>query len=78
VGGVWRSPVQEIIVTILPDRGISIRIRPQPTVGLHFSNLALLTRLTHRSYVNGPDSVAIMSDEFLGDAVLDFIVGVGL
>lgn len=47
-------------------------------LGLPFSNLALLTRaLTHRSYVNeNPDS---MEDnerlEFLGDAVLDFVVG---
>ena len=47
-------------------------------LGLHFSKLSMLTRaLTHRSYVNeNPDA---MEDnerlEFLGDAVLDFIVG---
>ena len=47
-------------------------------LGLSFSNLSLLTRaLTHRSFVNeNPNS---MEDnerlEFLGDAVLDFIVG---
>jgi ribonuclease-3 len=46
-------------------------------LGLSFSNLALLTRaLTHRSYTNensaGEDNERL---EFLGDAVLDFIVG---
>jgi len=47
-------------------------------LGLPFSNLALLTRaLTHRSYVNeNPDSLEDNERlEFLGDAVLDFIVG---
>jgi ribonuclease-3 len=45
---------------------------------LSFSNLALLTRaLTHRSYVNeNPDSLEDNERlEFLGDAVLDFVVG---
>lgn len=46
-------------------------------LGLSFSNLSLLTRaLTHRSYTNensaGEDNERL---EFLGDAVLDFIVG---
>ncbi len=46
-------------------------------LGLSFSNLALLTRaLTHRSYVNEYESVEDNERlEFLGDAVLDFIVG---
>jgi ribonuclease-3 len=47
-------------------------------LNLPFSNLSLLTRaLTHRSYVNeNPDSVDDNERlEFLGDAVLDFIVG---
>jgi ribonuclease-3 len=47
-------------------------------LGLTFSNLALLTRaLTHRSYVNEhPDALEDNERlEFLGDAVLDFIVG---
>jgi ribonuclease-3 len=47
-------------------------------LGLPFSNLALLTRaLTHRSYVNeNPQAVDDNERlEFLGDAVLDFIVG---
>lgn len=47
-------------------------------LNLPFSNLALLMRaLTHRSYVNeNPNSVEDNERlEFLGDAVLDFIVG---
>jgi ribonuclease-3 len=46
-------------------------------LGLSFSNLALLTRaLTHRSFVNEYPAVEDNERlEFLGDAVLDFIVG---
>ncbi|NWG35098.1 MAG: ribonuclease III [Chloroflexi bacterium] len=47
-------------------------------LNLPFSNLSLLTRaLTHRSYVNeNPDAQEDNERlEFLGDAVLDFIVG---
>lgn len=46
-------------------------------LGLSFSNLSLLTRaLTHRSYVNEYSAVEDNERlEFLGDAVLDFIVG---
>jgi ribonuclease III len=47
-------------------------------LGLVFSNLALLTRaLTHRSYVNEHADAVEDNErlEFLGDAVLDFIVG---
>ena len=50
-------------------------------VGLGFKNLALLTRaLTHRSYLNeNPDAIEDNERlEFLGDAVLDFIVGAWL
>ena len=47
-------------------------------LGLHFSDLHLLVRaLTHRSYVN-ENSNALEDNErmeFLGDAVLDFVVG---
>lgn len=47
-------------------------------LGLSFSNLHLLVRaLTHRSYVN-ENSNAVEDNErmeFLGDAVLDFVVG---
>jgi ribonuclease-3 len=47
-------------------------------LGVEFSNASLLTRaLTHRSYLN--ENTHAMEDnerlEFLGDAVLDFIVG---
>jgi ribonuclease-3 len=47
-------------------------------LGLSFSNLSLLTRaLTHRSFVNENQSSSEDNErlEFLGDAVLDFIVG---
>ena len=50
-------------------------------LGLNFLNLALLTRaLTHRSFINeNPDAVEDNERlEFLGDAVLDFIVGAWL
>ena len=50
-------------------------------VGLNFNNLALLTRaLTHRSFINeNPDAVEDNERlEFLGDAVLDFVVGAWL
>ena len=45
---------------------------------LGFNNLALLTRaLTHRSYINeNPEALEDNERlEFLGDAVLDFVVG---
>ncbi len=47
-------------------------------LNLPFSNLSLLTRaLTHRSYVNENPNTLEDNErlEFLGDAVLDFIVG---
>ncbi|MDD2922282.1 MAG: ribonuclease III [Anaerolineales bacterium] len=47
-------------------------------LGLSFSNLALLVRaLTHRSFVNEYSQAVEDNErlEFLGDAVLDFIVG---
>jgi len=47
-------------------------------LGLSFSNLSILTRaLTHRSYVNENPTSSEDNErlEFLGDAVLDFIVG---
>jgi ribonuclease-3 len=47
-------------------------------LGLRFSNLSLLTRaMTHRSYVNEHTDAVEDNErlEFLGDAVLDFIVG---
>jgi ribonuclease III len=66
-------------VTILPDsRNFESAADLCQRLGLPFSNLALLTRaLTHRSYVNeNPDSLEDNERlEFLGDAVLDFVVG---
>lgn len=47
-------------------------------LGLSFSNLSLLTRaLTHRSYTNEHPYTVEDNErlEFLGDAVLDFVVG---
>ena len=55
-----------------PASDLSVRL------GLPFSNLSLLTRaLTHRSYVNENQKSSEDNErlEFLGDAVLDFIVG---
>jgi ribonuclease-3 len=55
-----------------PASGLSRRL------GLSFSNLSLLTRaLTHRSFVNENQHSSADNErlEFLGDAVLDFIVG---
>jgi ribonuclease-3 len=68
-----------MLVTILSDaRNFESAADLSQRLGLHFSNLALLTRaLTHRSYVNeNPDSLEDNERlEFLGDAVLDFVVG---
>jgi ribonuclease-3 len=50
-------------------------------LGLHFSDLLLLSRsLTHRSYLNEHPEALEDNErlEFLGDAVLDFIVGAWL
>lgn len=50
-------------------------------VGIDFSNIGILTRaLTHRSYLNEHKGVLEDNErlEFLGDAVLDFLVGAWL
>ncbi len=50
----------------------------QARLGVQFSNISLLTRaLTHRSYVNEHPEALEDNErlEFLGDAVLDFVVG---
>jgi len=55
-----------------PTSSLTVRL------GLSFSNLSLLTRaLTHRSFVNENTDAVLDNErlEFLGDAVLDFIVG---
>jgi ribonuclease-3 len=70
----WEFPVTSISDSPEFESASDLRRR----LGLHFKNLALLTRaLTHRSYVNeNPNSLEDNERlEFLGDAVLDFIVG---
>src|SRR5512143_1562074 len=78
--GTWRSLSSwEILVTSSPaSRDVEPAADLSRRLGLPFSNISLLTRaLTHRSYVNeNPTSVEYNERlEFLGDAVLDFIVG---
>jgi ribonuclease-3 len=69
------EPIREGAVDIESPTDFAAR------VGLHFSKTALLRKaLTHRSYLNeNPD---VLEDnerlEFLGDAVLDFLVGAWL
>ena len=79
-GWAWRSlSSREIPVTSsFTPRDFESASDLSRRLGLPFSNLSLLTRaLTHRSYVNenpnSPDDNERL--EFLGDAVLDFIVG---
>lgn len=53
----------------------------QERLGIQFSNISLLTRaLTHRSYINEHPEALEDNErlEFLGDAVLDFVVGAWL
>jgi ribonuclease-3 len=71
----WEAPVTS---TSNPKRDSESASSLDLRLGLSFSNLSLLTRaLTHRSYVN--ENPGALEDnerlEFLGDAVLDFIVG---
>ncbi len=51
----------------------------EANLGIKFKDYSLLSRaLTHRSYLNENPSIALADNErleFLGDAVLDFIVG---
>jgi ribonuclease III len=77
---VWRSlSSREIVVTILSEsRNFESAADLSRRLDLPFKNFALLTRaLTHRSYVN--ENADSLEDnerlEFLGDAVLDFVVG---
>lgn len=79
-GSIWRSlSSRETLVTSMSDaRDFESAFDLSRRLGLPFSNLSLLTRaLTHRSYVNeNPRSLEDNERlEFLGDAVLDFIVG---
>ena len=79
-GVVWRSLSSREIPVKAPfdPRKFESASDLSRRLGLSFSNLSLLTRaLTHRSYVNEhPDSLEDNERlEFLGDAVLDFVVG---
>jgi len=79
-GVVWRSlSSREMNVTQDSEpRDVESASHLSRRLGLPFSNLSLLTRaLTHRSYINeNPSSLEDNERlEFLGDAVLDFIVG---
>ncbi len=60
-----------------PKRDVEPASSLNERLGLSFSSLSLLTRaLTHRSYANEHGEVEDNERlEFLGDAVLDFIVG---
>ena len=70
---------REVPVTHNPSkRDIETASSLDARLGLSFSNFALLTAaLTHRSYANEDLNGAMDNErlEFLGDAVLDFIVG---
>jgi ribonuclease III len=80
LGGAWRSlSSREVPLATQKDvRAVESPAQFADRLGISFSNLSLLTRaLTHRSYVN-ENSNAVEDNErleFLGDAVLDFIVG---
>ena len=79
VGGDRSLSSKEILVALQSDsRDFETASDLRGRLNLPFSNLSLLTRaLTHRSFVN--ESIHATEDnerlEFLGDAVLDFIVG---
>ncbi len=79
-GRVWRSlsSGEVPVVSNLNARDVEPAFDLSRRLGLTFSNISLLTRaLTHRSYVNEhPEAIEDNERlEFLGDAVLDFIVG---
>ena len=78
--GYWRSlsSGEVPVISNLNARDVEPASDLTRRLGLTFSNLALLTRaLTHRSYVNEHPEALEDNErlEFLGDAVLDFIVG---
>src|SRR5215216_2399699 len=78
--GAWR-PLSSRELNVTQDsqsRDVESAARLRRRLGLSFLDLSLLTRaLTHRSYINeNPDSLQDNERlEFLGDAVLDFVVG---
>ena len=79
-GRVWRSlsSRETSVTSTFSTRGFEPASDLSRRLGLPIKNLSLLTRaLTHRSFVNeNPNTVEDNERlEFLGDAVLDFIVG---
>lgn len=80
-GGAWRSlSSREVPLTLQRDTDAEFRfVRALvERLGLSIKNLSLFVRaMTHRSFVNENSSVIEDNErlEFLGDAVLDFVVG---
>jgi ribonuclease-3 len=78
-GGLPLPEFREVPVASQPEmRDVESAADLACRLGLSFSNLSLLTRaFTHRSYVNEHSDALEDNErlEFLGDAVLDFIVG---
>jgi ribonuclease-3 len=80
IGRAWRSLSSREVPVGTPK---DVRASESPAqfaerLGLAFSNLSVLTRaLTHRSYLNENSSAVEDNErlEFLGDAVLDFVIG---
>ena len=80
VRGVWRSlsSREAPVISRFESRDFEPASDLSRRLGVPFSNLSLLTRaLTHRSYLNENPNALEDNErlEFLGDAVLDFIVG---
>jgi ribonuclease-3 len=66
---------------VMGQEGVETPLEFNQRARLGFKNMALLTRaLTHRSYINeNPDALEDNERlEFLGDAILDFVVGAWL
>ena len=80
-GGAWRSlSSREAPLTLQRDTGAEFRsVRALvERLGLPVKNISLFVRaFTHRSYINENPSAQEDNErlEFLGDAVLDFVVG---
>jgi ribonuclease-3 len=78
--GAWRS-LSSREVPLATQRDVRAPESPAQLaerLGLTFGNISLLTRaMTHRSYLNENSSAVEDNErlEFLGDAVLDFVVG---
>jgi ribonuclease-3 len=82
--GIWRSLSSRrfsVAEEIQGDQQVETSAELATRLGIKFKNLALLSRaLTHRSYLNEHPEALQDNErlEFLGDAVLDFLVGAWL